>query len=325
MVASTPVMIVDPDAHPYLSMHAPMADYLNGRWRRGEIAYRTGRDWLTYMRPIVEAFGDRPLNELDRAQLLRWMEMHQHLAPSTRRLRLVCLRMFIRWMHAERLISYDPTVGLTLPRVPRTAPRRLGDDEIVKLRAVLTDSRTKVIVSLMVDIGLRRIEVHNLRITDWDRNACLLHVTGKGGHTRVVPVPTHTTQLLDRYLTERPATEGYLIRQLANDRRVSAHYLGTMIIGQMRKAGIKVAGRDGRTCHALRHTLAARVAEVEPDLRILQQILGHQGLESTQIYLPYVEMPRLRAALEATSDRHTPDNPDASSDPFGAPVTWANA
>ena len=90
-----------------------------------------------------------------------------------------------------------------------------------------------------------------------------------------------------------------MIRRLDGVSPISNSYIGRMTREWLELAEVKSRPGDGKACHALRHTMASEVADVEPDLRVLQGLLGHVSLTSTQVYLRSADMGRMRAALEA--------------------------
>jgi site-specific recombinase XerD len=252
------------------------------------------------MRTVLTAFsatyGGREVAKMGRRDIERWLESRAHLSAGTRRNEVVIVRGFVRWLRQERKIKGDPMISVKSPKVPRSVPRALSDEEAARLWAGLPDARARAMVALMLGMGLRRGEVIALQTGDWDQSAGLMRVVGKGGHTRLVPVPVGVAEVLAVYLTGMRA--GPLVRRHDGVTGISNSYIGRLTRTWMENADIKAGAFDGRACHSLRHTLASRVADKEPDLRVLQQILGHVSLTSTQIYLRHAEMPRLRAAME---------------------------
>lgn len=273
--------------------------YVKGRLERGELARSSSRSIKTVLGALVETFGARPVEQLGPSDIDRWLATTRHLAAATRRSQLSAVRGFMLWLQRERHIRNDP-LRFTKPlRVPRTVPRALTRDETDALWAVLPDDRARAIVALMLGVGLRRCEVLGLQVGDWDRRERTLRVVGKGGHQRLLPVPDHVRVHLDRYLVG--ALRGPMIQRVDGPGGISNSYLGILMKQWMYDAGIKSSPHDGRACHSLRHTLASEVVDVEPDLRVVQQILGHQSLTSTQIYLRHIQMPKMRAAMEAAA------------------------
>ena len=275
--------------------------YTQGRRNRGEIAKNTMVRNRSILASFAEHFGMRPITSLGRSHIEAWQADRGHLGPASRRNEFQAVRQFTKWIKLERLIKTDPCAGMKAPKVPRSVPRALMADEVDRLRAVLPDRRAVAMVALMLDMGLRRGEVITLQVGDWDRTARTLRVTGKGGHTRLLPVPGSVASDLTAYLDEMGTRSGPMIRRLDGVSPISNAYIGLLTRQWMEEAGVKVRPGDGKACHSLRHTMASEVADIEPDLRVLQGLLGHASLSSTQVYLRGADMDRMRAALEARS------------------------
>lgn len=274
-------------------------DYVRGRFERREIKRLTAYRNLNVLRGFTESFGNRDIKHLSRADIERWIATRAHLAPSSRRLEIATVRKFVHWLQRERIIRGDPMIDIANPIVPRRVPRSLNRDEITALYAALPDDRARAIFAMMRGLGLRRAEVLHAQIGDWDRVARTLFVIGKGDHQRILPVPDIEAATINRYLDAGGFRAGSLIRRKNGTGPISASYLTDLMRHWMTDAGIKSGAFDGRACHSLRHTLASEVAEIEPDLRVLQEILGHVSLSSTQIYVRRASLTRVRAAMEA--------------------------
>lgn len=283
--------------------------YLAGRVARGEITKRTAACNRSVLGGLAVSFGRRPVRTLSESHIEAWLATRGHVEKSTRRLEYSVVRGFVRWLQRTRVIRHDPMVNLTAPPSVRSVPRALPIDEVRRLWNELPDQRARVIVLLMMECGLRRVEVSRAQLGDWDRIGGLLRVVGKGGHERLVPIPEHVAAQLSTYVAEVGVRSGPLIRSRLNDHDgISPHRIGELMARWMRAANVKIAAYDGRGCHSLRHTAASDLADVEPDLRVIQEFLGHAHLTSTQIYLRRVGLARMRAAMEAraTARRRAP-------------------
>lgn len=272
-------------------------DYTAARIERHEVLEATARKERRMLRSFVEVFGNRPVGNMSRTDVERWLGTLHRLAPATRRLHYSALRQFVRWLRLNRHMRADPLLEVKPPRVPRSIPRALNPDEVAALHAVLPDLRAEVIFALMHSLGMRRCEVVTVEVGDWDMHARTIHIRyGKGGHERMVPTTQHVDRLLRRYTAGMGA--GPLIRNNDRTRGVTSGYVGILMQRWMQTAGIKAAPFDGKACHSLRHTAASNLVDAEPDLRVAQQFLGHAGLSSTQVYLRRVGLDRMRAAME---------------------------
>lgn len=273
--------------------------YLGGRFRRGELARTTITQQRSVLGLLVAIHGDRDLTQFGPGTIRRWQEATAHLKPSTRASAWSAIVGFTRWAHNEGHIRRDPCVGIKAPRRPRTEPRALEAGAVGELLAVAPDTRARAIIWLEVGLGLRRIEVHRLRVEDWLRRDQLIRVTGKGSHERTVPVIRSAAVALDAYLAEWPATVGPFIRSTTNPSRpLSLSALSHYMAEWMYDAGIKHAPRDGVNGHALRHTAASDVLDQCDDLRVVQEMLGHRNLATTAVYLRRARIGKMREAME---------------------------
>ncbi|AFK23324.1 site-specific tyrosine recombinase/integron integrase [Pyrococcus sp. ST04] len=180
------------------------------------------------------------------------------------------------------------------PKVPRTLPKSLTRDEIKKLISVIDSSRDKIIVLLMYTAGLRISEVCNLRIEDVDFENSVIRVRGgKGGKDRIIPIPRELLEEIKNYLRARKDSSPYLFveKRRKNKDKLSTKAVWRLIKKYGEKAGINL------TPHQLRHSFATHMLERGIDIRIIQELLGHANLSTTQIYTK-VTAKHLREAVE---------------------------
>ena len=282
--------------------------YITGRVARGEIGKRTAAGVRSALGGLDRSHGRRPLDQLTRRAVERWMETIGHLSPSHRRNQLSAARGFCRWAVDHGLIGEDPTAAIPAIRQPRSVPRALPADSVARLLAAAPDDRAQAIVWLMVGCGLRCVEVSRLAVTDYDPVAATIRVTGKGGHERILPVPDEAAGPIDRYLARAGVISGPLIRaSRVRSNGLSACTISTYVSRWMTAAGLKVGRWDGRSAHALRHTAASDVLDRCRDLRVVQQMLGHEHLSTTSIYLRRASVDQMRQAMEGRTYDTAPE------------------
>jgi len=211
------------------------------------------------------------------------------LAVRTRNRRMSGLRSFLRFCQKRDLLPplEWPVVGSGRP--PKRVPKSLSVEPLARLLSapdLLTAGgiRDRAILELLYGGGLRVSELLGLRVADVDPEGRSVRVLGKRGKTRVVPLPAEPLRWLDRYLTEaRPKLiRGRVDAVFIGDsgRAVSRQVVYHMTEKYRRKAGIP--GTVGP--HALRHTYAVHLLEGGADLRVVQELLGHESIETTQVY-----------------------------------------
>lgn len=214
------------------------------------------------------------------------------LAVTTQRSHLGVVQSFFAWLCRENLLPANPAADLELPRKqPRSLPRGLSLAEVEQILAVPDVSdplgvRDRAILETLYGTGLRRLELVNLDVGDVDRaRGVVLVRRGKGGKDRLAPLGAQALAWVERYLEKcRPllevsASETALFLS-GYGGRLNPNYLGNWVRKTIDKAQV---GRTG-SCHLFRHACATHLLENGADLRMIQELLGHARLDTTQIY-----------------------------------------
>jgi len=229
------------------------------------------------------------------------------LAPSTVARKASALRQFFGFALDEGWRDDDPSGALPAPRTRRPLPKVLGHEAVEALFATAEREsegnkpdavRLLALIELLYGSGLRASELVALPLGAVPRDAPFLTVTGKGGQARMVPVSTRAAEALVRWRAVRPAGQS---RFLFPSRGKSGH-LTRVRLFQLVKALAVRAGLDpaGVSPHVLRHAFATHLLEGGADLRVLQTLLGHADIATTQIYT-HVDAARL---VELVNSRH---------------------
>lgn len=226
---------------------------------------------------------------LRRHHVERWMA-RPNLRPQYRRSRLSTLRGFTKWLVAEGHMTKDPCVMVPMPKVPPQLPKRLTDDEASALVACTSgDLRLRLVVLLMLQEGLRRMEVAGLDVDDIDFAERSMVIRGKGGQgceTDELPITAETWTALTNYLAEAGHTHGPLVRNKVRAHgRMAPHSISDLVREAMVAAGIKGPGDRLRTPHSCRHTCAHGVLKTTGgNIRAAQKVLRHASVRSTEVY-----------------------------------------
>ncbi len=209
------------------------------------------------------------------------------LSASSIKLIVVALKIFFRFLAAKGLLERDPADAVALPRIERYLPK-------IDTKA-LYGLRDRAMIELLYASGLRISELANARLENFNFEERVVRVTGKGNKTRLVPVGRKACEALAAYLsTERP--------KLVKSRSSSEIFLsarGTRLttarIWQIVKKHARHAGLEKNIYpHLLRHSFATHLLGNGADLRIIQEMLGHADISTTQVYT-HVDQQRLKA------------------------------
>jgi integrase/recombinase XerD len=228
------------------------------------------------------------------------------LAPSTVARKSSTLRQFFGFAVDEGWRGDDPSSALPKPRARRPLPKILSHDDVDKLftRAELeadsgkpTAVRQLALLELLFGSGLRASELVSLPVSSVPRDAPLLTVMGKGGQARMVPVSERAKEAIAQWMVVRGAPSGPAARFLFPSR---AKHLTRVRLYQMLKELALRADIDSNSVspHVLRHAFATHLLEGGADLRVLQTLLGHADISTTQIYT-HVDAARLVALVNA--------------------------
>jgi integrase/recombinase XerD len=221
---------------------------------------------------------------------------------------LSAVRSFHRFLVREGLTDRDPAVGVPQPRLPRSLPRPLPVDDVRRLLETPdpgspSGMRDRAILELLYGSGLRISELTGLDVDDVDLEGESVRVLGKGGKERDVPVGSFARDAVGAYLTRvRPAlatvaTRGALFLN-ARGGRLSRQSCARLLGRYVRLAGIE----RRVTLHTLRHSFATHLLEGGADVRVVQELLGHASVATTQIYT-LVTSQHLREVYEAAHPR----------------------
>ena len=235
----------------------------------------------------------KPHLESYQGYLWRWKKHNgEPLGISTQRQRIGAIQRLFSYLTKTNHIPANPASELELPRKkPRQLPKGLNSLELSDLMAIpdIADPigmRERAILETFYATAARRTELINFDLEDIDLIAKTAHIRqGKGGKSRLVPIGKTALYWLQKYLQEtRPqllldhAEKALFISGYGE--RLSSGYLGNWMKKCLRKAGIEKHG----SCHLLRHTCATHMLENGADIRVIQQFLGHENLDTTSIY-----------------------------------------
>lgn len=209
------------------------------------------------------------------------------LKKSTVGRRLASIRSFFKFLHREGYQKTNPAKFVSNPKVSKLLPRFLSIDDIFSLIEKpegigLIPARDRSVLELLYSSGLRVSELSGLNIDDINIKEGLVKVRGKGKKERIVPVGSKAIDALKSYIVEKILLKSknkalFLNRAGA---RLSDRGVRRIVVKYARMVG--VAGQIGP--HTMRHTFASHLLQAGADLRVIQELLGHSSLSTTQKY-----------------------------------------
>jgi integrase/recombinase XerD len=245
-------------------------------------AYRTDLEQL-------RAFLDRDLLHADEAQLFAFLAAKRGRASSAAR-RVSSLKRFYQYCVRERLIGADPTLKLDPPKRAARFPKSLSEDDVEALLAAPNAAtpmgmRDRAMLETLYATGLRVSELVALKSHAANLDAGVVRVLGKGSKERLVPLGEEAVHWIQRYLKDARAS-------LKGKREPDALFITARGAGMTRQAFWHLIRRYGARAipgkrlspHVLRHAFATHLINHGADLRVVQMLLGHADISTTQIY-----------------------------------------
>jgi len=238
--------------------------------------------------------------ELDSLSEYLATEKQRGLAPGSMKLIVVALKIFFRFLKMRLMTDRDPAELLSLPRLARFLPETLNPFQVnhlleINLQGRPFPLRDRAILELFYASGLRISELAGARLENLNLQERVIRVIGKGSKTRLVPIGRIACDAIDQYLTQERIR---LVRpKTGNEVFLSRHgkKLTTQRIWQIIKEIAATAGFEINVYpHLLRHSFATHLLANGADLRIIQELLGHADIGTTQIYT-HVEQSRLKS------------------------------
>jgi integrase/recombinase XerD len=226
--------------------------------------------------------------------------------PRSTARQLSSFRRFFRYLVREGKRSDDPTAKIQMPKIGRTLPKSLSEEEVeALLKAPATDDplgfRDRTMLEVLYATGLRVTELINLKYSQVSLNQGVVRIKGKGNRERLIPLGEQSVDWLKRF-TEGPRGEILLERQTdylfptRRGERMTRQAFWHIIKRYARTAGVE----KDLSPHTLRHAFATHLLNHGADLRVVQMLLGHSDLSTTQIYT-HVARERLK---ELHSEHH---------------------
>lgn len=281
-------------AAPSAAQQQLIDQFLDSLWLEKGLSKHTRSAYRTDLRSLAGWLEGRggALQRASRADLMAYMGWRLaagYQARSSARM-LSCVRSFYRYLLRQQLISEDPTRDVAMPKLGRPLPKSLSEADVERLLTApdTEDSlglRDRCMLEVLYATGLRVSELVGLRLDQLNLRQGVVRVTGKGSKERLVPLGEEAMRWLEQYLHSArvqllagkpadvlfPSRLGQMMTRQTFWHRIKQHAL---------TAGI----RSNLSPHTLRHAFATHLLNHGADLRVVQMLLGHSDLSTTQIY-----------------------------------------
>lgn len=235
------------------------------------------------------------INEITRTHLNLYIKnlRERKLKPTSVVRKIAALRGWFGWLSINGKVNSDPTLTLELPKLAERLPKVLTTEDIDKILDLKMTDLQRAIFELLYACGLRVSELCELQMNNIDRKAGFVRCIGKGSKERLIPVGKKAIKFIEKYLK----TRDFICKKfLLKTKNLFVNANGKNITRQDVYRFIKeVANKIGKKAspHTIRHSFATHLLENGADLRVVQELLGHSDVSTTQLYT-HVSKKRLK-------------------------------
>ncbi|WP_262365801.1 tyrosine-type recombinase/integrase [Gordonia sp. OPL2] len=243
-------------------------------WQHAQrLSHRTISERIRVISQLHNESGVQPVNA-QAIDIVEWMAEHDEWSDSTAVTYASYLNAWFRWLQITDRRSDDPMVKVGTPRTPDREPRPIADSDVPKLLNARMWTKTRYMILLALLAGLRVHEIAKIRGEDFDHAAGLIWVRGKGRSVRSVPMHP----VLREVASLMPETGWWFPMRGYPGEHTLSKSVSDIVGRTMRRAGVK------GTPHALRHWYGSALHDDGHDIRVVQELMRHKSIASTQIY-----------------------------------------
>lgn len=281
-------------------MEKGLADNTLDAYRRDLMLFN---DWLAEQNKSIESATDADIA----SYLAHLLNKGQKARSSARA--LSCLRGFFQYLCRENLRSDDPTRLIDSPKLGAPLPKTLSEKEVEALLAapdieVAIELRDRAMLETLYACGLRVSELIGLRLSQISINQGVVRVIGKGSKERLVPLGEQALDWLQRYLRQgRPELVTDITNDIVFPSRRGREMTRQTFWHRIKQYAVRAGIRSELSPHTVRHAFASHLINHGADLRVVQLLLGHSDLSTTQIYT--------HVAKQRLKDLHSEHHPRA--------------
>jgi integrase/recombinase XerD len=287
--------------------------YLDNLWLEKGLSQNTLESYGSDLRAFAAWLDEKgkSIISVRRADILAYLSyrMARGLKSRSTARALSCLRSLYRYLLRENQIEEDPTLQIDNPKLGRPLPATLSEHDVEKLLAAPklhtpVGFRDRTMLEVLYACGLRVSELVNLKLTEINLRQGVVRIVGKGSKERLVPLGEEAISWITRYVAESRNT---LLKQNLNQDIVFPSNRGSAMTRQAFWYRIKEHARTADiqkklSPHTLRHAFATHLLNHGADLRVVQLLLGHSDLSTTQIYT-HVAQQRMKELHQAHHPR----------------------
>ena len=229
------------------------------------------------------------LLSINNKDIKEFIKKSNNLSTKTLAHRLTVINSFYNYLLNENIISINPCYSINMPKIPSKLPEVLSEEEVDKLLDInLVDKysyRNKAMLELLYATGMRASELTNLKLNNIDLDSCIVRIMGKGSKERIVPINDTTIKYLNIYINNYR-------KEILNKKDSEYLFISNALkpitrqglLKKKKKECIRAGIKKNVYPHILRHSFATHLLNHGANIRIIQELLGHEDITTTEIY-----------------------------------------
>jgi site-specific recombinase XerD len=244
------------------------------------------QDTVLFLRHVEKNFHGKELSLIGRNELRDFLafELSRGLSRKSLMRRISGIKTFFRYLLEEDVVHDTAILSVDTPKADTRLPKTLSQEQIMAILEGVQgdrpiDRRNYAVVSFLYATGARVSELTALNIKDVDFNTGLVRLRGKGGRDRIVPAGAFVIKILREWLDYRSDISGAVFTSMSG-KRLTERHIRNIVGSALRRAALSLP----LSPHGLRHSFATHMLENGADIRVVQELLGHMSLSTTQIY-----------------------------------------
>jgi len=206
--------------------------------------------------------------------------LNERLVSASIARALAAIKSFYNFLLLDDIVDSNPADDINTPKIPEKLPSVLSRREVEQLINAAENGKDRLIIELFYATGARVSELINLKVENFDFEEGWVSIFGKGRKERFIPLGKNMRNLILNYIKLKELKPSSFLFSKKNGKKITREGVWKIITKCSKKAGIN----KEVTPHTLRHTFATHLLENGADLRIIQELLGHSNIDTTQIY-----------------------------------------
>ena len=253
----------------------------------------------SYDLKMFKKFSKEPLEKCTTSDLRRfflYLKRDKSYAPRSLHRKICSLKSFYKFLKKEAFISINPAENIESPKIPRSLPKTISIDEALTLLNAPTNLRDRAVLYLLYGTGMRVSELSDLNIENLDlKNRLIRIIEGKGNKDRLIPLPDLIIPIIEEYLNaRRDDIDSSALILNRSGQRLTSRSIQRLVKKYKEQVNLQ---EKKVTPHTLRHAFATHLLANSVDIRVIQELLGHASLSTTQLYT-HVSLEHLRKSYD---------------------------